>query len=60
MSSRRISRTESRQASTRRNLRNKKSAEQQVRRAARKRQPEWDTLLTADELLKMLGRNNGN
>ena len=56
MNSRRISRTESRQASTRRNRRIKNSVEQQVRRAARKSQPEWGTLLTADELFKMIGR----
>jgi len=54
MSSRRISRTESRQAGTRRSLQNKRSTERQVRRAARKNQPEWDTLLTVDELFAII------
>ena len=53
---RRISPTESRQARTRKARRTRNAVEQQVRRAARKRQPEWDTLLTADELFKMIGR----
>jgi hypothetical protein len=54
MNSRRISRTESRQARTRKSLQSKRSAEQQVRRVARKNQPEWGILLTGDELLKMI------
>jgi hypothetical protein len=54
MNSRRISRTESRQTRTRKSLQSKRSAEQQVRRVARKNQPEWGILLTGDELLKMI------